>query len=106
MPRYKSWDQIRRELALSDETLDAYARLEDAEHRLADAIAVENLDPWLSDRADERYLFQLAQAVASAGGRLELRAVFEDREVVLLTEPDPEPEPEPRSGSPSNAPTT
>jgi hypothetical protein len=38
---------------------------------------------------DDLYLFALARHVAAAGGRLELRAVFDDEEVVLLSEPEP-----------------
>jgi hypothetical protein len=102
MARHKSWDQIRGELALSDDDVAAYARLDDAERRLLDARRRRGVTDAAMARAlgvdeqrtrsvdhddDDLYLFALARYVAAAGGRLELRAVFDDEQVVLLTEP-------------------
>jgi DNA-binding XRE family transcriptional regulator len=110
MARNKSWDEIRGELALTDEDVAAYARLDEAERRLyearrrrgitdaemAQALGVDEERTWSVDHDDDLYLFALARYVAAAGGRLELRAVFPDEAIVLLTEPEAEPSPERR----------
>jgi transcriptional regulator with XRE-family HTH domain len=96
-----SWDEIRRQRGLNEEHVAAYGRLGDAEERLhaarrrrgvSDATMAERLgvgedDVWAVDQGSDLYLFALARHVAAAGGRLELRAVFDDEEVLLLSEP-------------------
>ena len=105
MARNKSWDEIRGELALTDDDVAAYARLDEAERRLyearrrrgvtdarmAQALGVDAERTRSVDHDDDLYLFALARYVAAAGGRLELRAVFADESVVLLSEPEPTP---------------
>jgi DNA-binding XRE family transcriptional regulator len=107
MARIKSWDQIRGELALSDDNLAAYDRLDEAERRLyevrrrrgvtdaamAEALGIhKSLTQSVAHEDEDLYVFALARYVAAAGGRLELRAVFDDEEVVLLSDPEPAPE--------------
>lgn len=106
MPRNKSWEQIRREAGVDETRVAQYGRLAEAERRfyearlrrgfddaeMAAALGVDEDEAWSVDATDELYLFALARHVAAAGGRLELRAVFEDEEVVLLSEPEAAPE--------------
>ena len=101
MPRNKSWNQVRREAALNEEHVAAYGRLDEAERRfyaarqrrgftdamLAEALGVDEDEAWSLDRDDDLYLLALGRHVAAAGGHLELRAVFDDEEVLLLREP-------------------
>lgn len=103
MEGYTSWDEIRRKAALNEERIAAYGRLTEAERRfsevrrrrgvsdamLAEALGVDEGEAWSVDQGDDLYLFALARHVAAAGGRLELRAVFGDEEVILLSEPEP-----------------
>jgi hypothetical protein len=105
MPRYKSWDQIRREAAVDEDLIAAYGRLADAERRfyearqrrgvtdamMAQRLAIDEGEAWTVDPGEDLYLFALARHVAAAGGRLELRAVFDDEEVLLLCEPPAKP---------------
>lgn len=115
MAKDTSWDEIRRQRGLNEEHVAAYARLGDAEERfhetrrrrgITDSIMAERLgvdadEAWSVNQGDDLYLFALARYIAAAGGRLELRAVFEDEEVLLLREP-----PGPAgSGEPGAAPT-
>ena len=104
MPEYTSWDEIRRQRGLNEERVAAYGRLGDAEARfhearrrrgVTDAIMAQRLggdedEAWSVGQGNDLYLFALARHVAAAGGRLELRAVFDDEEVLLLREPPPE----------------
>jgi hypothetical protein len=102
MPRYKSWEQIRREIDLNEEHVAAYGLLDEAERRfyearqrrgftdamMARALGREEEDGWAIEAEDgDLFLAALARHVAAAGGRLELRAVFDDEEVLLLSEP-------------------
>jgi DNA-binding XRE family transcriptional regulator len=104
MPRHKSWEQVRREIGVNAAWVAALGRLDEAERRLhearqrrgitdaqmAAALDVAEDETWEVDAEDDLYLFALARHVAAAGGRLELRAVFADEEVLLLREPEPE----------------
>lgn len=80
----------------------AYGRLADAEERfyearrrrgftdamMARALGVEESDASsVEGDSDDMFLYELGRHVAAAGGRLELRAVFDDEEVLLLREP-------------------
>jgi len=103
MPRYKSWEQIRREMNLNEEQVAAFGLLDEAERRfyearhrrgfsdamLAAALGVPEDEAWAVDAEEELFLAALARHVAAAGGHLELRAVFDDEAVVLLSEPQP-----------------
>lgn len=103
MPRNKSWEQIRREIGLNEDHVAAYALLDEAERRfyearqrrgvtdaaMARALGVDEDEAWSVEADDgDLFLAALARHVAAAGGRLELRAVFDDEEVVLLRAPD------------------
>ena len=102
MARYKSWEQIRREIDVNEDHVAAYGLLDEAERSfyaarqrrgftdamMAEALGVEEEDAWSVEAEDgDLFLAALARHVAAAGGRLELRAVFEDEEVLLLREP-------------------
>lgn len=103
MPRYKSWDEIRRQADLDENHIAAYGRLCEAEERLyearrrrgftdammAHALGVDESDAsGVGPEGDgDMFLYELGRHVAAAGGRLELRAVFDDEEVLLLREP-------------------
>jgi DNA-binding XRE family transcriptional regulator len=101
MPRYKSWEQIRGEIDPDEERVAAFGLLDHAERRfhearvrrgvsddrLAAALGVTPDQAWAVEAEEELFLAALARHVAAAGGRLELRAVFDDEEVVLLSEP-------------------
>lgn len=102
MPRNKSWEQIRREIGVNEDHVAAYGLLDEAERRfyearqrrgftdamMARALGVDEDDAWSVEADDgDLFLAALARHVAAAGGRLELRAVFDDEEVVLLSEP-------------------
>lgn len=104
MPRYKSWEQIRREMNPDEDRVAAFGLLDLAERRfyearvrrgisdemLAAALGVAEDEAWAVEAEEELFLAALARHVAAAGGRLELRAVFDDEEVVLLREPGDE----------------
>jgi hypothetical protein len=101
VPRYKSWEQVRREMNPDEDRVAAFGLLDLAERRfydarirrghtdemLAAALGVPADEAWAVEAEEELLLAALARHVAAAGGRLELRAVFEDEEVVLLREP-------------------
>lgn len=103
MPRSKSWEQIRREIGINEDHIAAYGLLDEAERRfyearqrrgftdpmMARSLGVEE-DEASSVEAEDGDLFlaALARHVAAAGGRIELRAVFDDEEVVLLRTPE------------------
>lgn len=115
MPRNKSWQQIRREMNIDDERVRAYGLLNEAERRfyearhrrgftdamMARALSVAEEEAWSVQAEDEDlFLAALGRHVAAAGGRLELRAVFDDEDVLLLREPPDAPEHSSRPGSP------
>ncbi len=102
MGRYKSWEQVRREADLNEDQVAAFGRIADAETRfyearhrrgvsdamMARALGVDEDEAWSVDVDDPGlFLAELGRHVAAAGGRLELRAVFDDEEVLLLREP-------------------
>jgi hypothetical protein len=102
MPRNKSWEQIRREIDVKEDHVAAYGLLDEAERRfyearqrrgftdamMARALGVDEDKAWSVEADDgDLFLAALARHVAAAGGRLELRAVFDDEEVVLLSVP-------------------
>lgn len=96
----KSWETLRRENPVNENNAALYDRMLDCEvildpirrrRRLAEAAwsaaweASSQPDPQI-ERDDD--LLSLARYVASLGGHLELRAVFDDEEVLLLREPE------------------
>jgi hypothetical protein len=93
--------------AQSEEPVNAmraqlYAHLMDAQEEIAHALykrgvshdvvlaALDSVDEHLSEdrRREDLYLSALAQYVDALGGRLEVRAVFGDEEIVVRREPD------------------
>lgn len=87
---------------MNDSRAQIYRRLMDAEERIAhmlygrgvthDAVlaALDAVDEQLSEdeRREDLYLCALGHYVKALGGRIEVRAVFGDEEVVVRTEPD------------------
>ncbi len=98
----KSWRSIRGRGALSEQRMDTYQRLMDAEVRLdevrrrrglsetaiADALDAIEGDGSVIEPQDDLYLATIARYVAELGGHIEVLAVFEDESVTLLHEPD------------------
>ena len=101
MPRNKSWEEVRRESEVNEELAAAYGALGTAEERLyaachrrgisdralGAAMGVDESAAWEIDTGDALYILDLAKRVGAAGGRLEVRAVFDDEEVLLLRAP-------------------
>jgi hypothetical protein len=97
----KSWEQVRRENPVNENNLALYDRMLAIEQKLEPLRRLRGLgaDAWegawaASNQDDPRLerdddLLSVARYVQMLGGRLELRAVFGDEEVVLLTEPAP-----------------
>jgi hypothetical protein len=97
----QSWAEIRRASALNEDRVTRYGRLGEIEERLcalagrrgvsaarlAEALGVAPGDAWTVSDEDGLYVFALARHVAALGGHLELRAVFDDEQVLLLREP-------------------
>lgn len=87
---------------MSEKRAELYGRLMEAEEQIAHLLyehgtsheeviaALDESDLKLTDdeRREDLYLAALARFVEELGGRLELRAVFGDRHVVLRREPD------------------
>ena len=107
----ESWETLRRENPVNESNAALYDRMLDCEvildparrrRRLAEAAwsaaweASNQPDPRI-ERDDD--LLSLARYVATLGGRLEVRAVFDDEEVLLLREPE-------LPGGPGAAPTS
>lgn len=103
MARTKPWRTVRGQRPLNEGRVAAYKRLMDAELRLselrakrglsqsaiADALAVSQPNVSRIEQEDDVYLSTLARYVAALGGHIEVRAVFPDETVTLLSEPGP-----------------
>ena len=95
----KSWEQVRRENPVNENNLALYGRMLAIERTLDPLRRLRGLgaNAWeaaweTSNRDDPRVerdddLLSIARYVQMLGGRLEVRAVFPDEAVVLLTEP-------------------
>jgi hypothetical protein len=106
----KSWEELRSEnpvnennAALYDRMLECEAILDPVRRQRGLAQAAWSAAWEASNQPDPQIqrdddLLSLARYVATLGGRLELRAVFEDEEVLLLREPE-------APGRPGTAPT-
>ena len=95
----KSWETLRRENPVNENNAALYDRMLEAERVLEPIRRRRGVPPdaWQTaweasnppdpklDRDDD--LLSIARYVSMLGGRLELRAVFEDEEVLLLREP-------------------
>ncbi len=100
----KSWDEIRGDRPLNERRVATYERLMDAEELIAharyehgvsdetilDALCVSEPQGVRFEDEDELYLTVLGRYVAALGGVLELRAVFPEGSVVVLSEPEGE----------------
>lgn len=81
--------------------VETYKRLMESQERIAYALyrrgvsneivqtALDTADERLTDseRREDLYLSALAHYISALGGRLEVRAIFDDEQVVLLREP-------------------
>lgn len=93
----KNWRTIRGQSSLNESRVATYARLMEAEQRLAhvsrrrgvsEAAIADTLELKDADEhQDDVYLSTLARYVAALGGHLEVRAVFPDETITLLHEP-------------------
>jgi hypothetical protein len=92
------WSAVRRELPLNEERIAFYGRLRRAARLLeeergrrgiteAEYDAAQIVDRETGEEETED-LARLARSVAALGGRLEVTAVFPDKTVRLLTEPE------------------
>lgn len=99
----KTWRDVRAQRPLDERRVAAYKLLMEAEttlHELRErrgisqatlAGALEMTQPNVSriESEDDVYLSTLARYVAALGGHIEVRAVFPDETVTVLSEPDP-----------------
>ena len=90
-----------REEPVNETRARLYARLMDAQDQIAvrlyqrgvsdravqDALDVVDEELSDADRREDLYLAALARYVAALGGRIEVKAVFEDEEIVVRREP-------------------
>ena len=110
MPVWAEFEDLRDARPVNHERADeAYKRLIDAEQILYDRWERENgndelhpddhvgllLSLPVTPEDDDRLLWilGLGEKVAALGGHLELRAVFDQEEVTLISEPGPEGQP-------------
>jgi transcriptional regulator with XRE-family HTH domain len=96
----KDWKTVRAQRSLDEREVLTYRRLIDAQVRLAElrqrrgasqsqiARALEVSQPNVSriEQEDDVYLSTLSRYVAALGGYLEVRAVFPEEEITLLSE--------------------
>jgi transcriptional regulator with XRE-family HTH domain len=96
----KDWKTVRAQRSLDERDVLTYRRLIDAQVRLAElrqrrgasqsqiARALEVSQPNVSriEQEDDVYLSTLSRYVAALGGYLEVRAVFPEEEITLLSE--------------------
>jgi hypothetical protein len=92
---------VQADQSLNESRVEIYKRLMEAQERIAHALyrrgvsnvavqeALDTADARLSDpeRREDLYLSALAHYVGVLGGRLEVRAIFGDEELVLRREP-------------------
>jgi hypothetical protein len=96
----KGWGQVRRENPVNPNNAELYSRMLEIEQLLEPLRRLRGLgaDAWeeaweASNQADPRLerdddLLSVARYVEMLGGRLEVRAVFPDEAIVLLSEPE------------------
>jgi hypothetical protein len=103
----KTWGTVRREKPLDEQRVATYARLMEAQERIAqarsrrgeaqariaDALAASEAGIEEGGGEDDLYLAALARYVEALGGRLEggrleVQAVFRDETIVVRREPD------------------
>jgi hypothetical protein len=95
-PNTRSWEVIRRQMPLNEARVLAYQRLMQADVRLSGlrrrrglikATLADMIDGSQLAEDDDLYLSTLGRYVATLGGHLEVRAVFPEAAVTLLTLP-------------------
>lgn len=92
---------VQADQSVRESRVEIYKRLMEAQERIAHALyrrglsnevvqdALNSADERLSDveRIEDLYLSALAHYVDVLGGRLEVRAIFGDQEIILRREP-------------------
>jgi hypothetical protein len=98
----RNWQDVRSNDPVSRMRARLYERLMEAEERIAHAryrrgvdhevvaAALDAIDERLSEaeRSEDLYLSALTHYVDALGGRLEVRAIFDDEVIVLRREPE------------------
>jgi DNA-binding Xre family transcriptional regulator len=85
----KDWKTVRAQRSLDEREVLTYRRLIDAQVRLAELRQRRGVSqPNVSriEQEDDVYLSTLSRYVAALGGYLEVRAVFPEEEITLLSE--------------------
>jgi len=94
-------NDVQADQSVSESRVEIYKRLMEAQERIAHALyrrglsnevvqdALNSADERLSDaeRIEDLYVSALAHYVDVLGGRLEVRAIFGDQEIILRREP-------------------
>jgi phosphoserine phosphatase len=98
----RSWKDVLSEEPVNEMRAEIYERLMEAQERIARPLyargvshavvsaALDAVDERLSEdqRREDLYLAALAHYVEALGGRLEVRAVFGDEEILVRREPE------------------
>lgn len=93
----RSWKDVLTDQPVNETRVEIYKRLMEAQELIAHALyrrgvsdaavqeALDTADENLTEdeRREDLYLSALARYVEMLGGRLELRAIFDDEEIVL-----------------------
>ena len=97
----RSSRDVQADESVSESRVEIYKRLMEAQERIARALyrrgvrneviqaALDSADERLSDaeRREDLYLSALAHFVEALGGRLEVRAIFDDDPVIVWPDP-------------------
>jgi hypothetical protein len=100
----KDWREIRAELALNEDLVAAYGEVMELPARLAklrrdhgvsyaaiaETLSISETEAASLERPDDPRLTELAKFVVALGGRMEVRAVFPEETVTLLSGSVPE----------------
>jgi hypothetical protein len=97
-PNTRDWQAVEREGALNEGRVLAYERLMDADLEIlakrervpGHVTLADHVDGDDLSQEEDLYFATLARWVASLGGHIEVRAVFPEQTVTVLTMPDPE----------------
>lgn len=101
----RSWKKVLSEEPVNPMRAELYARLMEAQERIAQTLyargvshtevlaALDAVDERLpaNQRREDLYLAALAQYVSALGGRLEVRAVFGEEEILVRQDPEETP---------------
>ncbi len=97
----RSWKDVLADQPVNESRAEVYKRLMEAQERIAQTLyrrgvsnevvqeALDSADESLTDaeRREDLYLSALAHYVGALGGRLDVRAIFGDEEIVVRREP-------------------